>query len=93
MGRGPLRVPVPVLLLGCLPVLAAAAGLALYLTGPDRPSGPHARATARPESRWSAPRPDIVPRSSWLGDAARRQPPPRYDDEVVAVFVHHTDTP
>ncbi|MFK0115825.1 peptidoglycan recognition protein [Streptomyces sp. NPDC090994] len=91
--RVPRRVPVPVLLLGCLPVLAAAVGLALFLTGTDRPAGPHARATARPESRYAAPRPDIVPRSSWLGDAARRQPPPRYDDQVVAVFVHHTDSP
>jgi hypothetical protein len=35
-----------------------------------------------------------VPRSAWLDATVRhRQPPPRYDDKVVAVFVHHTDTP
>ncbi|MFK4146716.1 peptidoglycan recognition protein [Streptomyces sp. NPDC004065] len=41
-----------------------------------------------------APRPRILPRSAWLDATVRRpQPPPRYDDRVVAVFVHHTDSP
>jgi hypothetical protein len=35
-----------------------------------------------------------VPRSAWLGTGARyAQPPPRYDDKAVAVFIHHTDSP
>ncbi|GGU37519.1 peptidoglycan recognition protein family protein [Streptomyces daghestanicus] len=92
VGRIPARPPVPALLLGCLLVLALVGALVLFAGG-GGPAGPHARSSARPETRWSAPRPPIVPRSSWLGGTARRQPPPRYDDEVVAVFVHHTDTP
>ncbi|MFJ8633611.1 peptidoglycan recognition protein [Streptomyces sp. NPDC093568] len=49
---------------------------------------------ARPVSSYHAPRPHIVPRTAWLDDDVRRaQPPPRYDDRVVAVFVHHTDSP
>jgi hypothetical protein len=72
------------------------AGTALYVTaGPDRTPGsrvehPAARRTAPAHT---APRPPIVPRSRWLGDAPRSQPPARYDDRVLAVFVHHTDTP
>lgn len=46
-----------------------------------------------PRARLPRPRPDIVPRAAWIGDAARDQPPPRYDDQVVAVFIHHTDSP
>ncbi|TCR22020.1 peptidoglycan recognition protein [Streptomyces sp. BK205] len=48
---------------------------------------------------YSADRPHIVPRSVWArGDgeantAARTPPAPRYDDKVVAVFIHHTDSP
>ncbi|MFE4697017.1 peptidoglycan recognition protein [Streptomyces sp. NPDC056738] len=39
-------------------------------------------------------RPPIVPRTAWLDTAStRKQPPPRYDDRVVAVFIHHTDSP
>ncbi len=42
----------------------------------------------------TAPRPSIVPRSVWLdADTRHPQPPPRYDDKVVAVFLHHTDSP
>ncbi|MGW8061027.1 peptidoglycan recognition protein family protein [Streptomyces ziwulingensis] len=77
-------------LLGCLPGLAAVAALALCASGVERAAETHARPAA---DRYHAPRPPIVPRSAWLGDAAREQPPPRYDDEVLAVFVHHTDTP
>jgi hypothetical protein len=80
-------------LLGSLPGLAAVAALLLCVYGVERPAAPARPATARPPDRHSAPRPHIVPRSAWLGDAAHRQPPPRYDDKVVAVFVHHTDTP
>ncbi|MFR9797155.1 peptidoglycan recognition protein [Streptomyces sp. MS06] len=83
--------------LGCLPALAALAALLLCATGVDRIA---AARLARPVAarpavpRHTAPRPDIVPRSDWLDDTVRRsQPPPRYDDEVVAVVVHHTDTP
>ncbi|ANB06043.1 N-acetylmuramoyl-L-alanine amidase [Streptomyces ambofaciens] len=78
-------------LLGCLPGLAAVAALALCASGVERAAETHARPAAA--DRHSAPRPPIVPRSAWLGDAARAQPPPRYDDEILAVFVHHTDTP
>ncbi|MFJ8145418.1 peptidoglycan recognition protein [Streptomyces sp. NPDC096048] len=78
-------------LLGCLPGLAAVAALALCATGVERAASTHARPAAA--DRHTAPRPSVVPRSAWLGDAARAQPPPRYDDKVLAVFVHHTDTP
>ncbi|MET7440417.1 peptidoglycan recognition protein family protein [Streptomyces sp. NPDC004082] len=40
-----------------------------------------------------APRPPIVPRSRWFDPRAPHQPPPRYDDRIAAVFVHHTDSP
>ncbi|MER5514683.1 peptidoglycan recognition protein [Streptomyces sp. NPDC002763] len=83
-------------LLGCLPGLAAALALVLFAQGADRPVAIHlaAPAPASPASRYGAPRPRIVPRSAWLDDTVRRiQPPPRYDDKVVAVFVHHTDSP
>ncbi|MFF8034056.1 MULTISPECIES: peptidoglycan recognition protein [unclassified Streptomyces] len=78
--------------LGCLPGLAAAVALVLCAYGVE-----HAAESARPAARTAAPhrapRPAVVPRAVWLGDGAREQPPPRYDDEVVAVFVHHTDSP
>jgi uncharacterized protein with LGFP repeats len=49
---------------------------------------------ARPVVDHSFAQPSIVPRSTWLDAASTRaQPPPRYDDRVVAVFVHHTDSP
>ncbi len=38
-------------------------------------------------------RPSIVPREHWQRGQTRRQPPPQYADRVVAVFIHHTDTP
>ncbi|WP_234310803.1 MULTISPECIES: peptidoglycan recognition protein [unclassified Streptomyces] len=82
-------------LLGCLPGLAAVAALVLCAYGVEDAAETSARpATARPTTTpHAAPRPHIVPRSQWLGDAARRQPRPRYDDRVAAVFVHHTDSP
>ncbi|EFF90638.1 N-acetylmuramoyl-L-alanine amidase [Streptomyces sp. e14] len=52
------------------------------------------RAPAAPARAHGAPRPRILPRSVWLDATTRHvQPPPRYDDKVVAVFVHHTDSP
>ncbi|MFH8441562.1 peptidoglycan recognition protein [Streptomyces sp. NPDC018026] len=81
-------------LLGALPGLAAVAALFLCANGVERAADADAEAVpAAATDRYAAPRPDIVPRSVWLGDAARAQPAPRYDDKVVAVFVHHTDTP
>lgn len=80
--------------LGCLPGCAAVAALVLCAHGVE-----HAAETARPApsrpiaTPYAAPRPHIVPRAQWLGDAARKQPRPRYDDRVVAVFLHHTDSP
>ncbi|KUN29056.1 N-acetylmuramoyl-L-alanine amidase [Streptomyces antibioticus] len=89
------------LLLSCVPGLAAVVALVLCATGIEhraetRPT--HALA-ARPAASHHAPRPHIVPRSVWAtgtGEAngvARTPPPARYDDKVVAVFIHHTDSP
>ncbi|AQS69945.1 peptidoglycan recognition protein [Streptomyces pactum] len=89
---GAARLPGAVrVLLGCLPGLAAVAALALCASGVERAAAAHPRPAAA--DRHTAPRPPVVPRSVWLGDAARAQPPPRYDDKILAVFVHHTDTP
>ncbi|KMS67006.1 N-acetylmuramoyl-L-alanine amidase [Streptomyces viridochromogenes] len=87
--------PVLVVLLGCLPGLAAVLALALCASGVERVVAASARpVAARPGASHQAARPPIVPRSAWLDDDTRRaQPPPRYDDRVVAVFVHHTDSP
>ncbi|MER7489023.1 peptidoglycan recognition protein [Streptomyces sp. NPDC126497] len=80
--------------LGCLPGLAAAVALVLCAHGVEHAAEePAARSAARSTAVHQAPRPTVVPRSVWLDGAAREQPPPRYDDEVVAVFVHHTDSP
>ncbi|MGV9885801.1 peptidoglycan recognition protein family protein [Streptomyces sp. NPDC003395] len=93
------RIPRPVrAAAACLPGLAAAAALALCAAGVERaataPAGPAARPLARQPALHTAPRPRIVPRTVWFTAGERpAQPPPRYDDAVVAVFVHHTDTP
>ncbi|HZF88832.1 peptidoglycan recognition protein [Streptomyces sp.] len=96
------RRPVPRLprparaVLGALPGLAAAAALALCAHGVEEAVQEHAdhrSATARATGTHTAPRPPIVPRSAWLAETPPGQPPPRYDDTVVAVFVHHTDSP
>ncbi|MFG2571795.1 peptidoglycan recognition protein [Streptomyces sp. NPDC048481] len=97
-GRRPARIPGPVLvLLGCLPGLAAVAALGLCAGGVEhaaRVEAPARTADARAAGAHRAARPPIVPRSAWLDALARHaQPPPRYDDKVVAVFVHHTDSP
>lgn len=100
-GRRPARIPGPLLvLLACLPGLAAVAALGLCAGGVDRAATAAlgARAGRSPAARaagaHAAARPPVVARSAWLDDLARHaQPPPRYDDKVVAVFVHHTDSP
>ncbi|MES4879681.1 N-acetylmuramoyl-L-alanine amidase [Streptomyces sp. NPDC000349] len=77
--------------LGALPGLAAVAALFLCANGVEQAATTQTSPVAA--DRHSAPRPAIVPRSAWLGGAARDQPAPRYDDKILAVFVHHTDTP
>ncbi|KAA0931878.1 peptidoglycan recognition protein family protein [Streptomyces apricus] len=79
----------------CLPGLAAAAGLVLCAAGIDRTVGDGAGrpAAARPVAAHQAPKPVIVPRERWLGDASVTQAPTRYAERVSAVFVHHTDSP
>ncbi|MFI8945690.1 peptidoglycan recognition protein [Streptomyces sp. NPDC053750] len=88
------RIPgAALILLACLPGLAAVSALALCATGVERAVPAHPRPAAKPAAHHFAPRPVIVRRAAWLGNTGRKQPPPRYDDEVVAVFIHHTDTP
>ncbi|MGA5805814.1 peptidoglycan recognition protein family protein [Streptomyces cellulosae] len=93
--RGSTRLPRTVTVpLGFVPGAAAAVALVLSAYGVERAAeASDAQAAARPAPAFHAPRPDIVPRAAWIGDAARDQPPPRYDDQVVAVFIHHTDSP
>ncbi|MFD7877817.1 peptidoglycan recognition protein [Streptomyces sp. NPDC059766] len=94
--------PNPVLvLLACLPGFTALVALALYAGGGDgaataslaaRPE--HPTLSQSPRALHTAPKPRIVPRAGWLdATASHPQPPPRYDDKVVAVFIHHTDSP
>ncbi|MFJ6988025.1 MULTISPECIES: peptidoglycan recognition protein [unclassified Streptomyces] len=95
---GPAGLPLPVLVaLGCLPGAAAVLALALCAGGVEdaATAALAARSGRRPAApaAHTAPRPAVVPRAVWLADARRDQPPPRYDDKVVAVFVHHTDSP
>ncbi|MFI9647614.1 peptidoglycan recognition protein [Streptomyces sp. NPDC052040] len=92
---GRVRVPgTALLLLGCLPGFAASFTLA---TCPARVGrtvavlAPHP-VEVRSAVLHQAPRPRIVPRTAWAHGAGPDQPPPRYDDKVVAVFVHHTDS-
>lgn len=81
-------------LLGCLPGVAAVVALFLCAHGVENAADTGPRAAPRsPATSYTAPRPAIEPRAHWLGDAARAQPRPRYDDRVAAVFVHHTDSP
>ncbi|WP_254409814.1 peptidoglycan recognition protein [Streptomyces sp. AC495_CC817] len=84
----------PVLLLALLTGLAAVLALVLFAIGADRTDErADGSATTRPALPHQAPRPPIVPRSRWLEKDAPTQPPARYDDEVAAVFIHHTDSP
>lgn len=86
------------IVLGCVSGLLAVAALVLCALGVERVVG-RSRTAAPPAAvvrpaLHTAARPVIVPRSSWLDErTAHSQPPPRYDDRVVAVFVHHTDSP
>ncbi|MFI0963610.1 peptidoglycan recognition protein [Streptomyces sp. NPDC021080] len=98
----PIGLSRPVLVLfGCVPGLLALLALVVCTAGVDRgaaraPAPPPvvARITVPRPVPHSVARPPIVPRSKWLDAAsAREQPPPRYDDRVVAVFIHHTDSP
>lgn len=91
------RLPRAVLVgLACVPGLIAVLLLVVCAvrvgrTG-DRPARPPV--AARPAVVHPAAKPPIVPRSRWLdAESTHDQPPARYDDRVVAVFVHHTDSP
>ncbi|MDI9834362.1 peptidoglycan recognition protein [Streptomyces sp. KAU_LT] len=87
-GRGALVV------LACVPGLAAALALVLCADGVERVAEREKRPVAARPASYHAPRPPIVPRDVWLDEESlHTQPPPRYDDKVVAVFVHHTDSP
>ncbi|MER6350151.1 peptidoglycan recognition protein [Streptomyces sp. NPDC001532] len=84
--------------LRALPGVTAAVVLALCASGVEDVVASRAGGSAahRPSAAHTAPRPAILPRSAWLeagSTAPARQPPARYDDKVVAVFVHHTDSP
>ncbi|WP_329339965.1 peptidoglycan recognition protein [Streptomyces sp. NBC_00663] len=99
--RRPVRIPGRALLLACVPGLAAVVALILCATGVERraEARPARPLAARPATLHQAPKPHIVPRSVWAtgsgeaNSAARTPPPARYDDKVVAVFIHHTDSP
>nr|WP_028809588.1 peptidoglycan recognition protein [Streptomyces sp. 351MFTsu5.1] len=89
--------------LACVPGLVVVLVLVLCVRGVESAvegKAVHGPAVVRPSVvSYSAERPHIVPRSVWAsGDgeantAARTPPAPRYDDKVVAVFIHHTDSP
>ncbi|MFJ4579018.1 peptidoglycan recognition protein family protein [Streptomyces echinatus] len=84
------------MLAACLPGVLAVVSLALCARGVERAvlPAPGRAAAARPPVAHQAARPRIVPRSAWLDrTTGQSQPPPRYDDKVVAVFLHHTDSP
>ncbi|MGW1254130.1 peptidoglycan recognition protein family protein [Streptomyces sp. NPDC002513] len=91
-----LRIPgSALLLLGALPGFAASLTL---MTCPSRVEQavtalrPHP-VEARSAVLHAAPRPRIMPRTAWARGGRPNQPPPRYDDKVIAVFVHHTASP
>ncbi|MDQ0760139.1 hypothetical protein QFZ22_007235 [Streptomyces canus] len=90
-------------LLGCVPGLGAVLGLVLCVSGVERAVDARPARAAEVARHGlvahRAARPHIVPRSVWAAgtgeanSAARTPPPPHYDDKVLAVFVHHTDSP
>ncbi|MFJ8790422.1 peptidoglycan recognition protein [Streptomyces sp. NPDC102462] len=81
-------------LAACLPGLAAGLTLLLCARGVQSPVVLPRPAAPRSAPPYQAAQPPIRPRSAWLdATVGRTQPPPRYDDAVVAVFVHHTDSP
>ncbi|WP_030676540.1 peptidoglycan recognition protein [Streptomyces sp. NRRL B-1347] len=77
-----------------VPGLVAVGALALCAVGVEHAAEGEGRprAAAVPAVH-SAARPSIVPRAAWLGDTRGAPPPVRYGGPVVAVFVHHTDSP
>ncbi|MEU5315598.1 peptidoglycan recognition protein [Streptomyces sp. NPDC021056] len=89
------------LLLACVPGLAAVVVLVLCANGVERRAEARSadRLAARPAALHHAAKPRIVPRRVWASGtgeantAAVTPPPARYDDKVVAVFIHHTDSP
>lgn len=97
------RVPRPLLLvLACVPGLTVALVLVLCANGVERAAAGPASTVAGARHglvAHTAARPHIVPRSVWAkgageaNTAARTPPAPRYDDRVLVVFVHHTDSP
>jgi hypothetical protein len=83
-------------LLGCVPGVAAVLALVLCASEVERPAVAPAPRPVEVKSTvvlHLAPKPRIVPRSVWADVSTDGQPPPRYDDKVIAVFVHHTDSP
>ncbi|MFF3888136.1 peptidoglycan recognition protein [Streptomyces sp. NPDC001914] len=97
--RAPVGLPRPALVaLACAPGLLAVLALVMCAAGVDRTASRAPAAEPPVAARITVPRPvarpPIVPRTAWLDAAStREQPPPRYDDRVVAVFIHHTDSP
>ncbi|MEV6103454.1 peptidoglycan recognition protein [Streptomyces sp. NPDC051940] len=74
-----------------------AVGVGVLLCAGDRvptgdPPGPPPAARAGPVEP-AVPRPVIVPRERWLDGEVRAQPKAKYAQRVVAVIVHHTDSP
>ncbi|MEU6216237.1 peptidoglycan recognition protein [Streptomyces sp. NPDC047022] len=82
-----------------MPGGAAVLALVLCAAGVERPvvvrhTAPNPVAAKPAVVLYPATKPHVVARSAWAADAGtRNQPPPRYDDKVIAVFVHHTDSP
>ncbi|MDX3579882.1 N-acetylmuramoyl-L-alanine amidase, partial [Streptomyces sp. FL07-04A] len=87
------RIPGPLLvLLGCLPGLAAVAALGACAgdvgdaSSADRTPR---HAAARPAAGHRGARPPVVPRTAWLDVLAWHAPRPTgYDDNVFAVLIH-----
>ncbi|MEI5102491.1 peptidoglycan recognition protein [Streptomyces sp. PmtG] len=78
----------------CVPGLAAVGALTLCAVGVERAADRDARPRATVAGAvHRAARPPIVPRARWLGETGESRPPVRYGGPVIAVFVHHTDSP
>ncbi|MCI3929019.1 peptidoglycan recognition protein family protein [Streptomyces sp. AN091965] len=77
-----------------VPGLFAVGALALCTVGVEHAvdEAGHRPAAVAPTAHRAA-RPPIVPRAEWLGDTGETGPPVRYGGPVIAVFVHHTDSP
>lgn len=86
------RLPRARTVLVCLPGLLAVAALVLCVLGVERAVDGGREAEARSFEHRAA-RPAIVPRERWAGDIRPTRAPVRVGAPVVAVFVHHTDSP